>query len=62
VALAGEVISEDHITRSETARGAIADPNFHLSLENEDVLTPGRGVPIAPMVRRETAEQRLAPA
>jgi hypothetical protein len=30
VALACEVVSEDHITRSKTARGAIADPDFHL--------------------------------
>jgi hypothetical protein len=33
VALAREVISEDHITRSKTARGAIADPDFHLPHE-----------------------------
>src|SRR6202048_1391030 len=57
VALACEVVSEDHITRSKTARGAIADPDFHLPRENKNVLSPGRGVPIAPMVRRETAEQ-----
>ena len=30
VVLAREVVSEDHITRSKTARGAIADPDFHL--------------------------------
>jgi hypothetical protein len=56
VALACEVVSEDHITRSKTARGAIADPDFHLLHENKNILSPGRGVPIAPMVRRETAE------
>jgi hypothetical protein len=51
VAPACEVVSEDHITRSKTARGAVADPDFHLPRENKNVLTPGRGVPIAPMVR-----------
>src|SRR6516164_6138944 len=59
VALAGEVVGEDHITRSKTARGAIADPDFHLPRENKNVLPPGRGVPIAPMVRRETAEHEV---
>src|SRR5262249_4495008 len=50
VALACEVVSEDHVTRSKTACGAIADPDFHLPRENKNVLPPGRGVPIAPMV------------
>jgi hypothetical protein len=59
MALACEVVSEDHIARSKTARGAIADPDFHLPRENENVLSPGRGVPIAPMVRRETAEHEV---
>src|SRR5438309_1207806 len=59
VALACEVVSEDHITRSKTARGAIADPDFHLPHENKNVLSPGRGVPIAPMVRRETTEHEV---
>src|SRR5215510_6483346 len=59
VALACEVVSEDHITRSKTARGAIADPDFHLPHENKNVLSPGRGVPITPIVRRETAEHKV---
>ena len=59
VALACEVVSEDHITRSKTARGAIADPDFHLPHENKYVLPPGRCVPIALMVRRETAEHEV---
>src|SRR5580704_13341384 len=59
MALACEVVSEDHIARSKTACGAIADPDFHLPRENENVLSPGRGVPIAPMVRRETAEHEV---
>src|ERR1700720_744654 len=59
VALASEVVGEDHIPRSKTARGAIADPDFHLPHENKNVLSPGRGVPIAPMVRRETAEHEV---
>src|SRR5271168_2508308 len=59
VALACEVVGEDHITRSKTARGAIADPDFHLPLENKNVLPPGRGVPIARIVRRETAEHEV---
>src|SRR5690349_4527747 len=59
MALAREVVSEDHITRSKTARGAIADPNFHLPHENKNVLSPGRDVPIAPIVRRETAEHEV---
>src|SRR5580704_16019697 len=59
VAPACEVVSEDHITRSKTARGAIADPDFHLPRENKNVLSPGRGVPIAPMVRRKTAEHEV---
>jgi hypothetical protein len=42
VALACEVVSEDHITRSKTARGAIADPDFHLPHENKNVFSPGR--------------------
>src|SRR5262249_30809132 len=56
VALAGEIVGEDDITRSKTARGAIADPDFHLPCENKNVLPPGRGVPVAEIVRRETAE------
>jgi hypothetical protein len=59
VALACEVVSEDHIARSKTARSAIADPDFHLPRENKNVLTPGCRVPIAPMVRRETAEHEV---
>src|SRR6516165_12695761 len=59
VALACEVVSEDHITRSKTARGAIADPDFHLPHENKNVLSPGRGVPIAPIIRREIAEHEV---
>src|SRR5215472_13859007 len=59
VALAGEVVGEDHITRSKTARRAIADPDFHLPRENKNVLPPGCCVPIAPMVRRETAEHEV---
>jgi hypothetical protein len=59
VALACEVVSEDHITRSKTARGAIADPDFHLPDENKNVLSPGRGVPIAPIVRRKTPEHEV---
>ena len=56
MALACEVVSEDHITRSKAARRAIADPDFHLPRENKNVLSPRRSVPIAPIVRRETAE------
>src|SRR5215469_5915004 len=59
VALACEVVSEDHITRSKTAGGAIADPDFHLPRENKNVLSPGCRVPIAPIVRRETAEREV---
>ncbi len=59
MALAGEIVGEDDITRSKTARGAIADPDFHLPRENENVLPPGRGVPIAEIVRRETAEGEI---
>ena len=33
VTLACEVVSEDHIIRSKTARGAITDLDFHLPLE-----------------------------
>src|SRR3954468_16650090 len=60
VALACEVLSEDHITRSKAARGAIADPDLHLPFENKNVLSPGRGVPIARIVRSETAEHEAA--
>ena len=59
MALACEVVSKDHITRSKAARGAVADPDLHLPFENKNVLSPGRGVPIAPMVRRETAEHEV---
>src|SRR5689334_24201712 len=59
MALACEVIGKDHITWSKTARGAIADPDFHLSHENKNVLSPGRGVPIAPIVRGKTAEHEV---
>src|SRR4051812_16362026 len=59
VALARKVVSEDHITRSKTARGTIADPDFHLPRENKNVLSPGRSVPIAPIVRSETAEHEV---
>jgi hypothetical protein len=51
VALACEVVGEDQITRSEAACGAIADPDFHPPDKNKDVLSPGRGVPIAPIGR-----------
>src|SRR5215470_10390310 len=59
VALACEVVGEDHITRSKTALGAIADPDFHLPRENKNVLPPGCGVPIAPIVRRKTSEHEV---
>src|SRR6516225_6329961 len=59
VALACEVVSEDHIARSKTARGAIADPDFHLPRENKNVLPPGCRVPIAPIVRRERSEHEV---
>src|SRR6202047_2221173 len=59
VALACEIVGEDYVTRSKTAHGAIADPDFHLPRENKNVLAPGRGVPIAPIVRRETAEHEV---
>ena len=49
----------DHITRSKTARGAIADPDFHLPRETKNVLSPGCRVPIAPKVRRETGEYEV---
>src|SRR5262249_32877538 len=58
VALAREIVGEDDITRSKTARGAIADPDFHLPCENKNVLPTGRGVPVAEIVRRETAEHQ----
>jgi hypothetical protein len=59
MALACEIVGEDDITRSEPARGAVADRDFHLPHENKNVLPPGRGVPIARMVRRETAEHEV---
>ena len=59
LALACEVVGEDHVTRSKTALGAIADPDFHLPRENKNVLSSGRGMPIAPIVRRETAEHEV---
>src|SRR6202162_6691541 len=59
VASACEIVGEDHITRPKTARGAIADPDFHLPRENKNVLPPGRGVPIAEIVLRETAEHEI---
>src|ERR1051325_604359 len=58
MALACEVVGEDHITRSKTARGAIADPDLHLPFENKNVLSPGRGMPIARIVCSETAEHK----
>src|SRR3984893_13588215 len=39
----------------KTAVGSCAAPND----ENKNVLSPGRGVPIAPMVRRKTAEHEV---
>src|SRR4051794_36811218 len=59
VALAREVVGEDYITRSKTARGAIADPDFHLPFENKNVLPPRRRVPIARIVRSESAEHEV---
>src|SRR3954447_1494890 len=59
MALACEVVSEDHITRPKAARGAIADPDLHLPFENKNVLSPGRGVPIAEIVRSETTETEV---
>ena len=57
--MACEVVREDDITRSKTARGAIADSDFHLPRENKNILSPWRGVPIAPIVPRETAEHEV---
>src|SRR3979490_2253381 len=59
VALTCEIVGEDYITRSKTARGAIANPDFHLPRENKNVLSPGRGVPIAPIVRRKKPEHEI---
>src|SRR3954471_22663993 len=59
VALTCEVVCEDHIAWPKTAGGAIADSDFHLPFENENVLSPGRGVPIARIVRSETAEHEV---
>src|SRR6476661_8276215 len=59
MALTCEVVGEDHVTRPKAARGAIADPDFHLPFENKNVLPPGRGMPIAEIVRRETAEHEV---
>src|ERR1700738_3293151 len=59
VALACEVVREDHITRSKTARGAIADPDSNLPRGNKNVLPRGRDAPIAPMVRRKTEEHEV---
>ena len=59
MALACEVVSEDHITWSKTACGAITNPDFHLPRENKNVLPPGGGVPVVPIVRRETAEYEV---
>jgi hypothetical protein len=59
MALACKVVGEDDITRSKTARGPVTDPDFHLPLENKNVLPPGRGVPIARIVRREAAEHEV---
>src|SRR5262249_5303170 len=61
VAPAREVVGEDHITRSKTTRGAVADPDFHLSRKNKNVLPPGCGVPIAPIIRGERAEHKVGP-
>src|SRR5690242_15377006 len=59
VALACEVVGEDHIARPEAARASVADPDFHLPCKNKNVLLPGGGVPIAEIVRRETAEDEV---
>src|SRR5262249_47643912 len=56
VAPACEIVGENDIARSKTARGAIADPDFHLPREDKNVLPPRRDVPIAEIVRRETPE------
>jgi hypothetical protein len=37
VALARSVVGQDHIARSKTAHGAIADPDFHLPRENKNM-------------------------
>jgi hypothetical protein len=59
MALACEVVSEDHITRSKTARGAIANSDLHLPRENENILSPRRSVPVAPIVRGKTSEHEV---
>src|ERR1700737_1778090 len=51
VAPACEIVGEDHITRPKTARGAIADPDFHLPRENKNVLPPGGAGPTAELFR-----------
>src|SRR6202035_5398322 len=59
VALACEIVGEDYITRSKTARGAIADPDFHLPREDKNILPPRRGVPIAEILRWERAQHEV---
>src|SRR4051794_10545570 len=59
MALACKIVSENHITRSKTARGAIADPDFHLPFENKNVLPPRRGMPVARIVRSKTAKHEV---
>jgi hypothetical protein len=54
-----EVVGEDDIARPKTARGAAAEADLHLARENKNVLPPGCGVPIADVVRRETAEHEI---
>src|SRR5262245_52669020 len=59
MALARSVVGQDHIARSKTACGAIADADFHLPRQNKNVLAPGRCVPIAKIVRGETTEHEV---
>src|SRR3954465_13560598 len=60
MALTREAVGQDHITRPKTAGGAVADPDAHLPFNNKNVLPPGRGVPIARIVRSETAEHEVS--
>ena len=56
MALACEIVGQDHIARSKPPCSAIADPDFHVSREDKNVLPSRRGVPIAEIIRGERAE------
>src|SRR5262245_23381681 len=56
VPLAPGVLDEDDLARADAALLAVARGDLHAGVEVDDVLAPGRGVPVEVVVGRDLAE------